>query len=204
MFWLPYYVKARPSTVRWNPIVVWSRWQKTSCYWNIKVYILLCAAWKWPHKLKYSLIWFRRPLVAASQSTLFHNDTSVDTSGHLSAPILIPGTSSFGEFEEVTGGCRSQWPRGLRCRSAAARLLRLWVRIPPVAWIFVSCECCVLSGRGISDELIIRPEESCRLWCVVVCDLKTSWMKILWPTGELSRKKETNKLTNCWLQKRAH
>ena len=27
--------------------------------------------------------------------------------------------------------CRSQWPRGLRRRSAAARLLRLWVRIPP-------------------------------------------------------------------------
>ena len=26
---------------------------------------------------------------------------------------------------------RSQWPRGLRRRSAAARLLRLWVRIPP-------------------------------------------------------------------------
>ena len=29
--------------------------------------------------------------------------------------------------------CRSQWPRGLRPRSAAARLLRLWVRIPPGA-----------------------------------------------------------------------
>ena len=26
---------------------------------------------------------------------------------------------------------RSQWPRGLRRRSAVARLLRLWVRIPP-------------------------------------------------------------------------
>ena len=26
--------------------------------------------------------------------------------------------------------CRSQWPRGLRRRSAAARLLRSWVRIP--------------------------------------------------------------------------
>ena len=26
---------------------------------------------------------------------------------------------------------RSQWPRGLRRRYAAARLLRLWVRIPP-------------------------------------------------------------------------
>ena len=45
---------------------------------------------------------------------------------------------------------RSQWPCGLRRRSLAARLLRLWVRIPPGAWIFVSCECCVLSGREVS------------------------------------------------------
>ena len=39
---------------------------------------------------------------------------------------------------------RSQWPRSLRRRSAAARLLRSWVRIPPGAWMFVYCECCVL------------------------------------------------------------
>jgi len=70
--------------------------------------------------------------------------------------------------------CRSQWPRGLRCRSAAARLLKSLVRIPPEAWMFVCCECCVLSGRGLCDELITRPEESYRLWCVVVCDLETS------------------------------
>jgi hypothetical protein len=44
---------------------------------------------------------------------------------------------------------RSKWPRGLWRRSAAARLLRLWVRIPPGAWRLVSCECCVLSGRGL-------------------------------------------------------
>ena len=57
--------------------------------------------------------------------------------------------------------CRSQWPRGLRRRSAAARLLRSWVRIPPGgAWMFVCCECCVLSGRGLCDELISRPEKS--------------------------------------------
>ena len=68
--------------------------------------------------------------------------------------------------------CRSQWQRGLRRRSATARLLRLWVRIPPVAWMFVCCECCVLSGRGLCDGLIIRPEESNRMWCVVVCDLE--------------------------------
>jgi len=36
----------------------------------------------------------------------------------------------------------------------------------------VCCECCVLSGRGLCDELITRPEESYRLWCVVVCDLE--------------------------------
>ena len=35
-------------------------------------------------------------------------------------------------------------------------------------------ECCVLSGIGLCDELITRPEESYRLWCVVVCDLKTT------------------------------
>ena len=69
---------------------------------------------------------------------------------------------------------RSQWPRGLRCRSAAARLLRSWVRIPPGAWMFVCCDCCVMSGRGLCDELITRPEESYRLCCVVVCDLETS------------------------------
>jgi len=31
-----------------------------------------------------------------------------------------------------------------------------------------------LSGRGLCDELITRPEESYRLWCVVACDLETS------------------------------
>jgi len=30
-----------------------------------------------------------------------------------------------------------------------------------------------LSGRGLCDELITRPEESYRLCCVVVCDLET-------------------------------
>jgi len=38
--------------------------------------------------------------------------------------------------------------------------------------MFVCCECCVLSGRGFWDDLITSPEESYRLWCVVVCDLE--------------------------------
>ena len=40
----------------------------------------------------------------------------------------------------------------------------------------VCCKCCVLSGRGLRDQLITRPEESYRLCCVVVCDLETSRM----------------------------
>ena len=32
----------------------------------------------------------------------------------------------------------------------------------------------MLSGRGLCDELITRPEESYRLCCVVVCYLETS------------------------------
>ena len=88
---------------------------------------------------------------------------------------------------------RSQWPRGLRRRSAAVRLLRLWVRIAPVAWMFVCCTVlCVLSGRGLCDGLITRPEESYRLWWVVECDLETSWMRKPRHTLKLSRQK-TNK-----------
>jgi hypothetical protein len=46
-----------------------------------------------------------------------------------------------------------------------------------------------LSGRVLCDELITRPEESYRLWCVVVCDLETSWMRRPWPTGSCYTKK---------------
>jgi len=35
--------------------------------------------------------------------------------------------------------------------------------------MFVCCECCVLSGRGLCDELITRPEESTGCLYVRVC-----------------------------------
>jgi len=47
----------------------------------------------------------------------------------------------------------------LRRRSAAARLLRLWVQITPRTWMSVCCDYCVLSGRDLCDVLITRPEE---------------------------------------------
>ena len=66
---------------------------------------------------------------------------------------------------------------------AAARLLGFRVRIPSKAWIFVCCECCALSGRGLCIGLIIRPEESYRV-CVCVCDREASIMTRPWPTGD--------------------
>jgi len=45
---------------------------------------------------------------------------------------------------------RSQWPSGLRRGSAAVRKLGLWVPNLPWALMFVCCECCVLSGRGLT------------------------------------------------------
>jgi hypothetical protein len=53
---------------------------------------------------------------------------------------------------------RSEWPRGLRRGSTAARLLRLHVRIPPGAWMSVLHVLCVWSDRGLCVGLVIRPE----------------------------------------------
>jgi hypothetical protein len=45
--------------------------------------------------------------------------------------------------------------------------------------MFDCCECCVLSGRGLCDGLIIRSEESYRLWRVAVCHQVTSYARRL-------------------------
>jgi hypothetical protein len=43
----------------------------------------------------------------------------------------------------------------------------------------------VLSGRGLCDGLITRPEESYRLWSVVMCDQETSKTRRLKPATGL-------------------
>jgi hypothetical protein len=50
--------------------------------------------------------------------------------------------------------------------------------------MFVYCECCVLSGRGLCDGFITRPE-SYRLWRVVVRDQETSNTRKLKPATGL-------------------
>jgi len=57
----------------------------------------------------------------------------------------------------------------------------------------------MLSGRGLCDELITRPEESYRLCCVVVCDLETSRIgsPYIYVISSL-RVKFLNHVTDCY------
>ena len=50
----------------------------------------------------------------------------------------------------------------------------------PAEGMHVCCECCVLSGGCLCDELITRPEESSRVWCVVVWDQQSFWTRRPW------------------------
>jgi len=51
---------------------------------------------------------------------------------------------------------RSQWSRRLRCRPAVARFLGLRVRILPRVMMSLSCDCCVLSGRGLRRTSLVE------------------------------------------------
>jgi hypothetical protein len=65
----------------------------------------------------------------------------------------------------------TNWVRRSIPVAAASCLLGLRVRIPLEVWMSVSCECCVLSGRGLCDGLIPHPEEFYRACaCVFECD----------------------------------
>ena len=66
-----------------------------------------------------------------------------------------------------SGKCKetrqSQWPLGVRRRSAAVRLVRLWVRILPRVWMFVLCFArygslrrADHSARGVLPTVVIR------------------------------------------------
>jgi hypothetical protein len=54
----------------------------------------------------------------------------------------------------------------------------------------VCCECCVLSGTGLWDELITRPGESYRVWCVWVWSWILDREEALAYWGFCAKKKE--------------
>jgi len=74
----------------------------------------------------------------------------------------------------------SQWPCGLRRGSSAARLLGFRARIPPWTRTSASCDCCVLSGRGLLVGPVIHSKDP--TMCLSECDREASTMRRSWPT----------------------
>jgi len=63
-------------------------------------------------------------------------------------------------------------PRGSPAKHKSLLPLDSWglqVRIPLGVWISSSCECCVLSGRGVCNGPIPSPVEFYGVWVCVVC-----------------------------------
>jgi len=87
-------------------------------------------------------------------------------------------TSNFkecGVLERNSTILKELLPISVTARSTAwvyGRSLSGIVGSNPAGVVNVCFECCGLSGRGLCDELITRPEKSYRMWCVVACDLE--------------------------------
>jgi len=72
------------------------------------------------------------------------------------------------------GGCRAKNKLNLTADPVSARsnawvcdlsFAGLRVRMRPGAWMSVSCDCYVLSGRGLCDGSITHEEVSYQKWC---------------------------------------
>ena len=112
--------------------------------------------------------------VSRSHTTTHHR--RYDSSGRVisSSQRPLPDNTRHSQQTNIhaPGGIRTHdLSRRAACGHSPAEIVG---SNPTGAWIFVCCECRVLSGRGLCDEVITRPEESYRLCCVVVCDLETS------------------------------
>ena len=119
-----------------------------------------------------------------------------------STPCLFTHLFGLGREQEHGVPCRvffyffvwctepySQRPRGLRLRSVGAVVLRLWIRIPPGAWMSV---CAVHFQVGVPATSWSLVQRSLTDWCVVMCDLETSWIRRPWPTEGCGTKNKQN------------
>jgi hypothetical protein len=75
---------------------------------------------------------------------------------------------------------------------------------PTEAWISVSCECCVLSRKGLCDGPILRPEEAYWVVCVIEifsCNfnsLPVQWVDRRVRIREEERKRENKERNVCY------
>jgi hypothetical protein len=138
----------------------------------------LIQIWEYP-------VWPRlswdRPNLECAERVALREVSSLRVLGFISVSLIppymhinSPSIDTFFCLESRYFGpwrrrCRPQWPRGLRRRSTAEHC---WDCGFESQWGhgFLSCTVFVLSGRGLCDRPIPRPEESYQLWCVLECD----------------------------------
>jgi len=97
-------------------------------------------------------------------------------------------------YTKYSGRSGNQWLTFPRRRSTAARVLRLWVRIPSgygclsvVTVVFYHVE---VSAKSLS---LIQMSPNDRGASLCVCDLGTSWRRRPWPTGAICAKIKKNR-----------
>ena len=92
----------------------------------------------------------------------------------------------------LQGKGQSQWPHGPRRGSAAARLLGLWLRIPPRhGWLsLVSVVCCQVEASAAGWSLVQRSHTEC---CVLLCDCEASIMRRICITRSCGAMKKNGK-----------
>jgi hypothetical protein len=132
------------------------------------------------------------PFFIMAMPRLMQLDAGLSSHGSVfgTKPVYMAVTVALGQLcVLVLRFCTGpRGPRSLRLRSAAACLLRLWVRIPPegmdvcLLWVL----CVVQVEVSATDwSLIQRSPTDCG---ASECDLETSWMRRPWPTGGNSTK----------------
>ena len=191
----------------WNSLLVSCQSLYLSCY-------ILSASvtmwWHWKSRWSSASLWtgylgFKSSLRLATWMRLFEPVYSLlEGAGRVMShirPWLYPSKSLFINCQTIwcyviwsTGW--SLWPRGLKRRSSAARLLTLWVRIPPGSWMFVCCECCVLSEVSATDwSLVQRRPTNCGVLCVIKKPRKRGgyWAVKIQPQWAVMTGKQTNK-----------
>ena len=90
----------------------------------------------------------------------------------------------------------SQWPSGLKRRSAADRLLGFRVRMPPGTRMSVFCEFCVLSGSCVCIRANHPSRGFYRLCCIIVWDPETAMRRRPWPAVFCYAKGEKFRILN--------
>jgi hypothetical protein len=121
------------------------------------------------------------------------------TSHIFGLPSCVQTVTSFNTF--ITLAVLCQQPRGLRHGSVVIRLLGLRVWILPGARMSVSCECCQVEASATGRSLIQRSPTECG---VPECDIETSRMSQLRPTGVVKPWKRPNNVGHCHLTVIAH